>query len=72
MKPTKFLIWFYTQTKIIESFLILSLILFIAFIDYLTPQEMSVRLLTTLFLFFYLSGVEKSALLVFSFLSFAQ
>ena len=45
MKPAGYLTWFYTMNQGVRFFLILSMIILIAYIDYLTPPEFSVRLL---------------------------
>src|ERR1035441_8130279 len=44
MTPTKYLSWFYAQNQSIRFAMILSLILIIAYIDYVTPAEMSIRI----------------------------
>ena len=44
MKPTKYVTWFYAQNQSIRYTMILSMIIIIAYIDYLTPPEFSVRL----------------------------
>ena len=44
MKPTKFLSWFYAQNQSIRFSMILLMIIIIAYIDYITPPEISARL----------------------------
>jgi|CZKP01.1.fsa_nt_gi signal transduction histidine kinase len=44
MTPTKYLSWFFAQNQSIKFAMILSLILIIAYIDYVTPAEMSIRI----------------------------
>ena len=44
MKPTKSLSWFYAQKQSIRFTIILSMIMIIAYIDYITPPEISARL----------------------------
>jgi signal transduction histidine kinase len=44
MKPTKYITWFYAQNLSIRYTMILSMIIIIAYIDYITPAEFSIRL----------------------------
>ena len=69
MKPAGYLTWFYTMNQGVRFFLILSMIILIAYIDYLTPPEFSVRLLYLFPLFLSVwNGKGLIAGLCFSFI----
>ena len=65
---TNILPWFFKLNQIIRSFLIFLIIFIIAYIDYITPKELSIRLFYLIPLF--LSAWEGSELLISLFFSF--